>query len=296
MPESWPSLNYDSWKDTYATVHMWTQVVGKVALALAQPVNHSWQIAMRVTARGLATYSLPYRGRALTCEFDFFDHELAIRVSDGTSATVRLEPKTVADFYAETMAALRALGIDVTVWPMPVEIPNPIRFTEDTQHASYDPEAAHRCWRALSLVESVLLDARCSFVGKCSPVHFFWGAFDLAVTRFSGQRAPDREGPDWMREAYSHEVISHGFWPGNDAVPEPIFYAYAAPEPAGFPTEAVEPKEATYRFDLGEFVLPFEAVRTAADPAQTLRAFVDSTYVAGATLGGWDRAALERTG
>ena len=229
IEELWPALPYEAWKDTYATLHMWTQVVGKVALAQAPPINHSWSIAMQVTPRGLSTRTLPHRDRTFSIQFDFIDHQLVIRASDDESRTLALRPQTVADFYREVMATLDAMGLPVKIWPMPVEVPSPIRFDLDTMHHSYDPAYANRCWRILSQAARVLADSQCKFVGKCSPVHFFWGAFDLAVTRFSGRRAPPREGPAFMREPYSHEVISHGFWPGSAPLLEPTFYAYAAP-------------------------------------------------------------------
>jgi hypothetical protein len=294
-PDAWPPLPYEAWKDTYATLHMWTQVVGKVALARAPPLNHSWSVAMEVTPRGLSTRTLPYGERSFSIQFDFIDHRLVVRASDGDTRTTALRPQTVADFYRELMAMLDAMALPVKISPMPVEIPSPIRFDLDTQHRSYDPAYANRCWRILSQVARVFLDSRCEFIGKCSPVHFFWGSFDLAVTRFSGRRAPPREGPKFMREAYSHEVISHGFWPGNDALPEPAFYFYAAPEPKGLKEARVQPEAAYYHRALGEFILPYEAVRTAASPDQAIRAFVASTYDCGAALAGWDRAALDRT-
>jgi hypothetical protein len=291
--ERWPALPYEAWKDTYATLHMWTQIVGKVALALSPPLNHSWGIAMHVIPRGLSTRPLPHDGRSFTMEFDFVDHRLVIRTSDGREQSLRLEPRTVADFYRAVMALLRDIGLGVRIWPVPVEIPSPIRFDEDTVHASYDPAFANRFWRILSRVEDVFTRSRCTFVGKCSPAHFFWGSFDLAVTRFSGRRAPPREGPAFMREAYSHEVLSHGFWPGSGPVLEPAFYAYAVPEPAGFREAPVRPDAAFYHRELGEFLLPYEAVRTADSPEAAIQAFVESTYERGADLAGWDRAALE---
>jgi hypothetical protein len=292
--EIWPALPYHAWKNTYATLHMWTQVIGKIALALSPPLNHSWGIAMLVTPRGLATHTLAYGARSLTFEFDFLDHRLLARLSDRPTRTLPLFPQSVADFYTAVMRLLFEMGMDVKIWPMPVEIPEPIRFTEDTIHHSYDPNAAHRWWHALSQAARVFNTCRCQFVGKASPVHFFWGSFDLAVTRFSGRKAPPRDGPAFMREAYSHEVISHGFWPGNDIMPEPVFYAYAAPEPNGLKEAQVKPAAAYYHRDLGEFILPYEAVRTAADPDGLLREFVESTYEQAATLGGWDRPALEK--
>jgi hypothetical protein len=289
-------LPYAAWQDTYATLHMWTQVVGKVALAQAPPLNHSWAIALQVTPRGLSTATLPYGERTFTIQFDFIAHELVIRVSDDNTRTLALRSQTVADFYREVMATLTAMGIPVKIWPMPVEIPSPIRFDQDTQHRSYDPESANHCWRVLSQAARVFGQTRCDFAGKSSPVHFFWGSFDLAVTRFSGRPAPPRQGPAFMREAYSHEVISHGFWPGGGPLPEPVFYAYAVPEPAGLKEAAIWPEGAYYHRELGEFILPYEAVRNAASRDQAVRDFVGSTYDRAATLGGWDRPALDRAG
>ena len=295
--ERWPDLPYDAWKDTYATLHMWTQIVGKVALALAPPLNHSWGIAFHVTPRGLSTLPLPHDARSFTVEFDFVDHRLVVKASDGEKRSLRLEPRTVADFYRATMALLADMRLDVKIWPVPVELPSPgIRFPDDTVHRSYDAVQVGKLWRILRQVEEVYSRARCSFVGKCSPTHFFWGGFDLAVSRFSGRRAPPREGPAFMREAYSHEEISHGFWPGSGVLLEPAFYAYAAPEPAGFRDARARPDAAYYHRELGEFILPYAAVRTAEDPEAAIRAFVESTYEHGATLAGWDRASLEATG
>jgi hypothetical protein len=290
----WPALPYEAWKDTYATLHMWTQVVGKVALARAPPVNHSWSAAMQVTPRGLSTATLPHGDRTFSIQFDFLDHQLVIRASDDDTRMLALRPQTVADFYRELMATLETMGLAVKIWPMPVEIPSPIRFDLDTVHRSYDPWYAGCCWRIFSQAARVLTQSRCEFVGKCSPVHFFWGSFDLAVTRFSGRRAPPREGAAFMREAYSHEVISHGFWPGGGAFLEPAFYFYAAPEPPGLKEVRVQPKAAYYHPDLNEFILPYEAVRLAAAPDQAILEFVASTYDRAATLAGWDRTALER--
>jgi hypothetical protein len=292
--ELWPALPYDAWKDTYATLHMWTQIVGKIALAQAPPLNHSWAIALHLTPRGLTTRLLPHGARSFTMEFDFIDHQLVIRTTDGVRRTLKLEPRSVADFYRDVMATLDAMSLPVEIWPVPVEIPDPIPFREDTQHHSYDPELASRCWRILGQVERVFTGSRCRFVGKSSPAHFFWGAFDLAVTRFSGRTAPPREGPAFMREAYSHEVISHGFWPGGGTVLEPVFYGYAVPEPAGFKEARIEPSAAYYHQELGEFLLPYEAVRTAESPEKAIEAFLGSTYEKAATLAGWDRTALER--
>ena len=296
VDDVWPALPYEMWKDTYATLHMWSQVVGKVALAQAPPINHSWAVALQVTSRGLATRALPHGNRSFTMAFDFIDHQLVIERSDGQRRTLALEPMPVADFYRDVMATLQHFDLPVRIWSTPVEIPSPIPFEQDTQHHTYEPEHANRFWRVLVQIERVFSACRCQFVGKCSPVHFFWGSFDLAVTRFSGRLAPPREGPAFMREAYSHEVISHGFWPGSGAVLEPAFYAYAVPEPSGLKTAAVEPAAAYYHAELGEFVLPYEAVRTSASPDRALAAFVDSTYRQAAALAGWDRETLERPG
>ena len=290
----WPALPYGDWKDTYATLHMWMQVVGKVALAQAPPLNHSWAVALQITARGVSTRTLPHGPRSFTIEFDFLAHQLVIRASDGATRTLALAPRTVAAFYGDVMDTLREMSLPVKIWTMPSEVPSPVRFEKDTVHASYDPEYANRFWRILVQVERVLNGTRCSFVGKCSPVHFFWGGMDLAVTRFSGRLAPPRDGPAFMRDAYSHEVISHGFWPGSGLVLEPAFYAYAVPEPPGLKEARVEPAEAFYHRELGEFILPYEAVRRAADPDRAIWRFVESTYERAATLGGWDRRALER--
>ena len=290
----WPALPYAAWKDTYATLHMWMQVVGKVALALAPPLNHSWAIAFQVQPRGLVTRTLPYGARTFTIEFDFVDHQLAVRTSDGAVRTLPLAPRTVADFYHEAMALLRDLELPVRIWTMPVEIPDPIRFERDTIHHAYDPAAVADWWRIIVHVERIFNASRCQFVGKCSPVHFFWGSFDLAVTRFSGRPAPPREGPAFMRDAYSHEVISHGFWPGGGPLLEPAFYAYAVPEPAGLKEARIQPDAAYYHREMGEFILPYESVRRAADPEAAIGKFVDTTYDRAATLAGWERAALER--
>ena len=293
--ERWPALPYDEWKDTYATLHMWSQVVGKIALAHAPALNHSWGVSLRVTPRGLATRTLAHGTRAFTMEFDFIAHRLVVRTSDGQERAVALVPRTVADFHREVTATLASMGLPVKIWPVAVEIPTPVRLDQDVEHHSYDPELANRFWRIVAGIERVLTGARCGFVGKCSPVHFFWGSFDLAVSRFSGRRAPRREGPAFMREAYSHEVISHGFWPGSGPLLEAALYAYAVPEPAGFKEAKVEPDAAYYHRDMGEFILPYEAVRTSAAPEREIVAFVDSTYDRGATLAGWDRGALELT-
>jgi hypothetical protein len=290
---AWPALPYEAWKDTYATLHMWTQVIGKIALAHTAPMNHSWSIAFDFTPRGLRTKLLSHRDRTFTLAFDFVDHQLLIETV-GEVRRLPLAPRSVAEFYHEVLAALDAMRLPVRIWSMPVEIPSPVRFELDTAHRSYDREYVERWWRILVGVHQAFTASRCTFIGKCSPVHFFWGSFDLAVTRFSGRPAPSREGPAFMREAYSHEVISHGFWPGAPPILEPAFYAYAVPEPEGLKTAAVQPAAAFYHRDLGEFILPYEAVRTAASPEAAIAAFVDSTYAQAATLAGWDRAALER--
>jgi hypothetical protein len=297
MPQTespWPALPYEAWKDTYATLHMWTQVVGKVALARTAPLNHSWAIAFHVTPEGLRTQLLSHGSRTYALAFDFLDHHLVIETSDGVRRTLPLEPRTVADFYHELMAALDDMGLPVRIWSMPVEIAAPVRFEEDREHRSYDREYVERWWRIASRVHQVFIGSRCTFIGKCSPVHFFWGAFDLAVTRFSGRPAPPRDGPGFMRDAYSHEVISHGFWPGGGPLLEPVFYAYAVPEPQGLKTAAVQPDGAYYHHELGEFILPYEVVRTAPSPEAAITAFVESTYDRAASLAGWDRPALER--
>ena len=297
VSEVWPSLPLAAWQDTYQTLHMWTQIVGKVRLALSPPLNHWWATTLYVTPRGLTTSAIPYGTRTFDVAFDFLDHTLWIQSSDGGRRAMGLYPRSVADFYREFMALLRALGLDVTINPLPQEVANPIRCDEDEEHASYDPAYAMRWWRILVQSERVLQQFRARFLGKCSPVHFFWGAFDLAVTRFSGRRAPERPGADRVqREAYSHEVSSCGFWPGTvgGAVQEPAYYAYMVPEPAGFASAAVQPAAAAYNRQLGEFILPYEAVGAAADPDAMLLDFAQSTYEAGASLAGWDRAALER--
>jgi hypothetical protein len=294
--EAWPVLHLAEWADTCATLHMWTQIVGKVRLALSPLVNHWWEVPLYVSARGLNTSPIPYKGRVFEVEFDFIDHQLTITTCENDVAIIALEPRSVAYFYAEFMAALRSLNIEVKIWPMPVEVPNPIRFDQDRTHKSYAPEYAHRFWRILVNVDSVFKEFRAGFIGKNSPVHFFWGSFDLAVTRFSGRRAPERPGADRVtREAYSHEVISAGFWPGGGAVNDTAFYAYAAPEPAGYGRSPVRPPKAFYSEEMHEFFLLYEDVRTSADPQKALLEFCQSTYDGGADLAAWDRANLERS-
>jgi hypothetical protein len=293
--DAWPALPLEAWEDTYATLHMWTQIVGKVRLALSPLVNHWWNVTLYVTARGLTTSPIPSGLRTFEMSFDFIEHNLLIQTSDGMSKALGLFPRSVAEFYHEVMGALHALGIDVTVDPLPQEVPNPIRCDEDDVHASYDPEYVQRFWRILVQTDRVCKEFRGRFIGKCSPVHFFWGSFDLAVTRFSGRRAPERPGADHItREAYSHEVCSCGFWPGGGSVREPAFYAYAAPAPEGFASAVIRPASAWYNAELGEFLLRYDDVRTARDPDAVLLDFMQSTYEAAADLATWDRAALER--
>ena len=295
-PHSWPELPLEAWQDTYATLHMWTQIVGKVRLALSPRVNHWWEVPLYVNARGLTTSAIPYGNGIFEVQFDFLEHKLIIQTSWGSAKALALKPQSVADFYAEFMSALRALGIEVKIWTMPVEIPNPVRFESDTQHASYDPEYARRFWQVLILCDNIFQEFRAGFLGKDSPVHFFWGSFDLAVTRFSGRRAPEREGADSItREAYSHEVISVGFWPGGGDIKGPAFYAYAAPEPLGFAEQKVKPAAAFYHPQMKEFLLMYDDVRRAPSPRQALLSFLQSTYEAGANLAHWDRKELERT-
>ncbi len=298
--DAWPALPYEEWKDTCATLHLWTQIAGKIRLALTPWVNHSWHVAMYLTARGLTTSPVPYRSGNFEIEFDFIDHALLVRTSDGARASTPLAPRPVARFYRELFDLLAGLGIAVRIRTMPNEIPDAIPFERDEVHAAYDADAAHRFWRVLMQSDRVLERFRAGFIGKCSPVHFFWGSFDLAVTRFSGRPAPPHPGgvpnlPDWVvRDAYSHEVASCGFWPGGGAVRYPAYYAYAYPEPAGFSAARVRPDAARYSPELREFVLPYDAVREAAEPESTLLEFFESTYAAAADLGGWDRPALER--
>src|SRR5262245_15387953 len=299
MDESWPALPYDAWRDTYATLHLWTQVVGKIRLMLSPWTNHSWHVTLYVTSRGLTTSPMPHGRKTFSIDFDFIDHGLVIATSDGDVRTLPLRPRTVADFYAEVVAALAELAVPVHIHTMPNEIPDAIPFEHDLQHGAYDAPAVTRLWRALVQVDRVFKSFRARFIGKCSPVHFFWGSFDLAVTRFSGRAAPPRPGgvphmPDWVaREAYSREVSSAGFWPGGAAVPEAVFYSYAYPEPSGFRDVTVAPAAARFDPTLGEFVLPYDAVRTSPDPDQTLLAFLQATYEAAAECAHWDRAALE---
>lgn len=297
--ETWPALPLDDWEPTYLTLHRWTQVVGKVRLACAPLVNHWWNVPLYVTPRGLTTSAMPHDDRLFSIDFDFIDHRLVIRASDGAERSIRLEPMSVAAFYAAVMRELAELGLGIEVWPMPVEIEKPVAFPEDQANASYDSDAVARLHRVLVGVQRVFEVFRGRFLGKSSPVHFFWGAFDLAVTRFNGDRNPSPPDDPVMREGYSHAVISHGFWPGGDwpnggRVDQPVFYAYAAPEPDGFREASVEPGPAGYREKLGEYLLSYEDVRASDDPEGAILAFLQSTYEAGAEAAGWDRAALER--
>jgi hypothetical protein len=291
----WPPLPLAEWEPTRATLHMWTQIVGKVRLALSPRVNHWWQVPLYVSARGLTTSAIPYGDDIFEIEFDFAGGNLEIRKSGQATTFVRLYPRSVADFYHETMTALRGIGIDVKIWPMPVEIANPIPFPDDREHASYDPEYVNRFHRILLQVDTILKEFRGRFTGKASPVHFFWGSFDLAATRFSGRRAPERVGADPItREAYSHECSSAGFWPGGGEITSPAFYSYAAPEPPGYAAGRVLPPAAHYHAGLREFILMYDDVRRAASPRSELLDFVQSTYDAAANLGHWDRVNLER--
>jgi Family of unknown function (DUF5996) len=293
--DAWPQLPLDEWRDTYATLHMWTQVVGKIRLAQAPLINHWWQVPLYVTCRGLTTSPIPYGSHAFQIDFDFTDHRLLIQTSDGRTESLQLRPQTVADFHAEVMGRLRSLGLEIRIWSMPVEIENPIRFEADHEHGAYDPDSVHRFWRILVQLDRVFTAFRARFIGKVSPVHFFWGSFDMAVTRFSGRPAPVQASADSItREAYSHEVNSCGFWPGDKWIKEPAFYSYAAPQPEGFAEAPVHPGAAFYSQEMGEFILPYEAVRQSEAPDAMLLDFMQSTYEVAANLGGWDRAALER--
>lgn len=295
----WPALPLAAWEDTRATLHLWTQIVGKVRLALAPMENHWWQVALYVNARGLTTSAIPYAG-GVELTFDFREHVLRVETSGGASRTVALAPRSVADFHREVMAALRDVGVSVRITRRPSEMEHVIPFNEDETHASYAAGSASRLWRVLIDVDRVLHEFRGRFIGKSSPVHFWWGGFDMAVTRFSGREAPPHPGgfpnlPDWVtREAYSHECMSVGWWPGGGAVTEPAFYAYAYPEPGGCSTAPISPRAAYYHDELREWILPYEAVRTAADPDAELMSFLQSAYDAVARLGKWD-AALERS-
>jgi uncharacterized protein DUF5996 len=292
--DAWPPLPLAAWKPTYRTLHMWTQMAGKVQLALTPRTNHWWNVALHVTARGLATTPMPHGADVFTVTFDFVDQALRIDLSRGERREIPLAPQPVANFYERFMATLRALGIEVRIWPMPVEVPDPVRFDRDSL-GDYDGEAARRCWRILFEADAVFKEFRARFIGKCSPVHFFWGSFDLAVTRFSGRPAPVRPGADSItREAYSHECNSAGWWPGSGAIDGPAFYAYAAPEPEGLSAAPIGPAGAFYSPEMKEFIYRYDDMRAAPDPRAALLEFLQTTYEAGANLAGWDRAALER--
>jgi hypothetical protein len=296
---AWPALPLEAWSDTYATLHLWTQIVGKVRLAQSPWMNQSWHVTLYVTARGLTTSPVPYGNLTFEIDFDFVDHQLIVRTSDARTARIALKPQSVAVFYANLMEEMRTLGLSVNINPRPNEVPEPIPFDQDETHCSYDGEYANRFWRILVQAERVFNVFRGGFIGKCSPVHFFWGAPDLAVTRFSGRRAPEHPGgipnlPDRVtREAYSQEVSSCGFWPGGGPIPYPAFYSYAYPEPVGFAAASVRPDAAFYSGELGEFILPYDTVRQSISPEATLLEFLQTTYDAAADLAKWDRSSLE---
>ena len=293
--QDWPELPLEAWKDTYATLHMWTQIVGKVRMAQTPLVNHWWNVPLYVTARGLTTSPMHCPACTFEIRFDFLDHQLVIETSHNRSKTLPLRPQSVADFYREFMNALQWLGIETKIWPMPVEVPGPIRFDQDTTHAAYDREYATRFWRILATLQPIFEEFRARFLGKVSPVHFFWGSFDFCVTRFSGRRAPARPVSDrWTAEAYSHEVSSAGWWPGGGKIAGPAFYAYAVPEPAGFAQAKVRPPAAYYDTEMKEFLLLYDDVRQSPDPGAALMEFLQSTYDAAANLGHWNRKELER--
>jgi hypothetical protein len=292
--EAWPSLPYEEWKDTCETVHMWTQIVGKIRLELSPKINHWWHVSLYVTPRGLTTSPIPYGARTFEIQFDFVDHKIFIQASDGKTRHIDLYPRSVADFYRELMSILRSMGLTVKINPMPQEVDSPIRCDEDYFHAQYDQAYIERYRRILVQTDQVFKTFRGRFIGKCSPVHFWWGAFDLAVTRFSGQRAPEKPGANRIdREAYSHECSSVGFWPGSGSLLKPAFYAYTYPEPPGYRETPFRPESAYYDADLGEFILLYDDVRTADRPAEMLLDFLQRAYEAGANLGKWDRSNLE---
>jgi hypothetical protein len=300
--EIWPSLPLESWSDTFATLHMWIQIAGKIRLAQSPWVNHSWHTTLYVTSKGLTTSPIPHRARTFQIDFDFLAHELIIQASDGRVSTLPLEPQSVAAFYGRLTEELGRLDLNVKIETKPNEVPEPIRFDQDEVHRAYDREYANRFWRILVQADRVFKEFRAPFIGKCSPVHLFWGALDLAVTRFSGREAPPHPGgisnlPDWItREAYSHEVSSCGFWPGGGPISYPLFYSYAYPEPSGFSGATIKPDAAFYSSDLREFILPYDVVRQSESPDQTLLDFLQTTYEAAANLGNWDRGSLERHG
>lgn len=297
--EIWPSLPLEAWQDTYVTLHMWTQIIGKIRVAQMPWINHSWHVPLYLTVRGLTTSTIPYGNRIFQIDFDFIDHELLIQTSEGSRRSIGLYPRSVADFYRNVMETLRALDIHITINTKPNEVPDPIRFEHDETHAAYDADYANRFWRVLLQSDRVFREFRSHFCGKVSPVHFFWGSFDLAVTRFSGRSAPEHPGgvphlPDAVaKEAYSHEVSSAGFWPGA-GLSYPAFYSYAYPEPEGLKQAKIRPDAAFYSTELGEFILPYDAVREAESPDRMLLEFLQSTYEAAARLGNWEQAALQQ--
>ena len=290
----WPPLPLEAWRETCRTLHMWTQMVGKVRLALAPRTNHWWGVTQYLTSRGLTTSPMPYGARTVEINFDFLDHVLRIDISDGGRGAITLEPQSVASFYARFTAELESLGVKVHIWPVPSEVEEPVRFTHDTR-GEYDADAVQRFWRVLAEVEAVMQEFRARFIGKCSPVHFFWGGFDLAVTRFSGRPAPPRPDADAMtREGYSHECCSAGFWSGSGLIQDPAFYCYTAPAPDGLERARIAPAKATYNADMGMFIYMYDDMRAARDPRTALLEFLQSSYEAGANLAQWDRRALER--
>jgi len=295
----WPALPYDQWRETCATLHLWTQIVGKIRLALTPWQNHSWHVPLYVTAQGLSTSLIPYESRSFQMQFNFIDHVFTINACDGASKHIALQPRSVADFYSAVITALAELSITASLRETPCEIAGALRFSQDHGHAAYDASYVQRFWRVLLQTDRVFKQFRTGFIGKSSPVHFFWGSFDLAVTRFSGRRAPPFAGNvpgvslDVMREAYSHEVSSAGFWPGGNGIDYPAFYSYAYPQPDGFRTQAIHPEGAFFHEALGEFLLPYEVVRKAENPEAALLTFLDSTYAAAANAAHWDRTALE---
>lgn len=297
--DAWPELPYEAWKDTYHTLHMWMQIIGKIRLALSPMENHWWNVPLIFTARGFTTSAMPYQRDLVAIDFDFIDHQLLLSKSDGTTRSIPLQPRTVADFYGEVMSVLRAMGVEVKIWTMPVEIPDPIAFEQDREHSSYDAEYVRRFWQIVRQSAVVLESFRGRFIGKASRVHFFWGSFDLAASRYSGKEAPPRRMDDKvlekiMNEAYSHEVSSAGWWPGGGTLGAPAYYAYHTPEPEGYSMVEIQPLAAWYHRDLGEYLLLYDDMRRSATPVTDLLAFLQTTYEAGAILAKWDRAALER--
>lgn len=299
MDTKWPELSYEKGKETYATLHMWTQIIGKIKLAVMPWINHSWHITLHLTPTGLTTRDMPYKNKNFQIDFDFFKHQLRIVTSAGEVKEFELEGNSVADFYQKTFSTLKEIDIDIEINTMPVEMENPVRFEEDTQNNTYEKEQAKALFQALLKMQNVMTHMRCNFTGKCSPVHFFWGSFDLAVSRFSGRTAPKHPGgipylADWVaEEAYSHEVASFGFWPGSEALPDASFYAYLYPAPEGYSDAKVQPEGAYFHKNLGEFILPYSVVQQASNPEEMLSEFMNTTYETGAKLADWDRKSLE---